>query len=139
MSYATQADMEAAFGKGQLRELADRDGDGVADAAVVAKALADADAWIDSYLVGRYTLPLAVTPPLLNRLAGFLGFYLLHPAAVPEDVRQRYLDALAQLRDLGCGKAQLPDTVGTPTPQTGGLPKVAAGDPVFSSDTLAGF
>lgn len=134
-----QADLEAAFGKGQLRELADRDGDGVADATVVAKALADADATIDGYLSGRYALPLATTPPLLARIAGDLALYYLHPAAVPEDVRQRYTDALAQLRDLATGKAQLPGLDGVPTPQTGGLPKVAAGDAVFSHATLAGF
>lgn len=51
MPYTTQPDLEAAAGgASRFTELADWDGDNVADAAIVARAQAEADGWIDSHL-----------------------------------------------------------------------------------------
>ncbi|MCX7017107.1 MAG: DUF1320 family protein [Candidatus Sumerlaeota bacterium] len=63
MSYATLDDLEKRIAPQTLVELADDDGDGAADAEVVAAALADADAAIDSYLSARYATPLASARP----------------------------------------------------------------------------
>jgi phage gp36-like protein len=66
--YATLADLQTRYGE-EINQVADRDGDGLADPAVVGGVLADVSAEIDSYLATRYTLPLAAVPLLLTRLA----------------------------------------------------------------------
>ncbi|MBA2718927.1 MAG: DUF1320 domain-containing protein [Chloroflexi bacterium] len=76
MAYTTQADLElAAGGPDRFVDLADWDGDGVADADVVARAQADADATINRYLRGRYTCPIANPTPELRNLAADLAVY----------------------------------------------------------------
>lgn len=51
MSYSTIEDLEAAAGGGErFRDLADWNGDNVADEAVVVRTQADADGWIDAHL-----------------------------------------------------------------------------------------
>ena len=65
MPYATQADMIERFGEREVIALADRDMNGVIDAAVVSSAIALAGHEIEGYLSGRFTLPLSTVPPLL--------------------------------------------------------------------------
>ena len=63
MPYTSTPLMIARVGEGMLIALTDR-GEvplGVIDAAVMARAMADADEQINGYLMGRYTLPLAVS------------------------------------------------------------------------------
>ncbi len=67
-AYATLADLRTRYGA-EIDQVADRDGDGLADPAVIDGVLADVSAEIDSYLATRYTLPLATVPLLLTRLA----------------------------------------------------------------------
>jgi phage gp36-like protein len=80
MSYATAAQMEEQFGLRELIALTDRDNIGVVDSAVLARAQGDADAEIDSYLAGRYTLPLTGTFPVLVRHACNMARYHLFRA-----------------------------------------------------------
>ena len=68
MPYATQADLETRFGSAELAQLTDRISGSVIDAAVVGRALADAEAEIDGYLAARYQLPLASAPAVLGRI-----------------------------------------------------------------------
>jgi len=129
MTYATQPDLETRFGAAELLQLADRDGDGLADPGVVAGALAEAAAEIDAYLVGRYALPLASTPPVLVRLACDLARYRLMADNPLEEARKRYEDARRLLEALAAGRVAL----GPPAaaPPTGGV-AVSAPVVVFS-------
>jgi len=77
MSYATLDDLERRIAPQTLVELADDDGDGAADAEVIAAALADADAAIDSYLAARYATPLTSPPAILTRLAADIAVHAL--------------------------------------------------------------
>jgi phage gp36-like protein len=57
--YADQNAIQlAAGGSDRLVELADYDGDGNVDAAVIAEVQAAADGWFDSYFALRYAVPL---------------------------------------------------------------------------------
>lgn len=108
MSYATLLDMVDRFGELELVQRTDRV-DGLAmDAVVLGRALADADAEIDSYLATRYSLPLASTPPVVNRLACEIARYRLFDDGVPETVRVRYQDAVSLLKRLASGEVLLP-------------------------------
>ena len=143
MRYATQADLVARFGTTELAQLTDRTAGTVIDAAVVAAALADADALVDGYLAQRYALPVTPTPALLLRVACDIARFLLHGKAAGEKVRDAYDDALKLLRDLADGRAALPGALPAPAAQTpaaaGGAPKFATPERLFSRAGLGDY
>lgn len=139
MTYATQADLETRFKNQELIELTDEAGTGEIDAAAVAVALGDADAEINGYLAGRYTLPLTQISPELVRLACDITRYKLYDAQASELVKARYDDAIAKLRDVARGVASLGiDQASQPVASAGSV-KVSAPDRVFTDDSLAGY
>lgn len=76
MPYASQAEIALSVGgDARLVELADFDNDGVADAAVIARAQAAADGFIDPFLRVRYATPIASPSPSLVRLAADHAVY----------------------------------------------------------------
>jgi phage gp36-like protein len=109
MAYASETDIIDLHGADLLDLLADKTGDGVRDAAAIARALDDATSLIDGYLSQRYTLPLPQVPALLKTMCIDIALYRLasNPALLSEDARRRYDDALKFLRDIGAGKASL--------------------------------
>jgi phage gp36-like protein len=135
VSYATQQDLVDRFGEQELIALTDRADPpaGAPDATTVAKALADADAEIDGYLIGRYTLPLAATPKILVLAACDLARYRLYEDRATEQVRRRYEDQVKFLRAVADGKIALGPSAGgdAPAPSSGG-PQVAAPGRVFT-------
>ena len=57
MPYASQADIVDLYGQNAL-VVADRDGDGVADAAAISRAMDLSSGEMDTYIGRRYSLPL---------------------------------------------------------------------------------
>ncbi|MCJ8285107.1 DUF1320 domain-containing protein [Halomonas sp.] len=117
MPYASQQDLIDRVGEDELLVAADRDRDGVIDAAVVDGALEDASAEIDSYLAQVYALPLPSVPRLINRLACDIAFHRLSPEAdtSTEYRRSRYDEAVSLLkklagREITLGMPQAPTT-----------------------------
>lgn len=133
MTYAIQADLETRFGAAEILQLADRDGDGLADSGVVAGALAEAAAEIDAYLAGRYALPLASVPPVLVRLACDIARYRLMADNPLEEARTRYEDARRLLENLAAGRVSL-GMPASSAPPTGGI-AVDVPDAVFDAAT----
>jgi len=139
MTYATEQDLIDLFGPDEIRQLTDRDGDDLNDAAYLAAVLADTDAEMDAYLRVRYALPLSATPARLRAVACDIARYRLYPLAVPEAVRQRYEDSRLYLKDLAAGRAEL-DLITPPEPSAeAAVPAYAAPDRVFSATTLADY
>ena len=143
MAYATQADIVEIFGDDALL-VADRDGNGTADAAAVARALVAASEEIDSHIGVRYRLPLPAVPGLLRQLAVDIALYRLAATAdVQSEIhRTRYEDALGTLKRLAEGKAALvlpPEPQAEPAPDTSPRPIVTGGpDRLFSRDQMRG-
>lgn len=140
MPYAVQGDFISQFGERETIALTDRDQLGVIAADVLEKALAGADAEIDSYLIGRYQLPLVGSFPLLRRYACDIARYLLCGAEVAEveTVRNRYKDALRFLESVRDGKVTLGASGGQPAPEPGRI-AVVGGDRTFTRDSLFDF
>ncbi len=141
MTYAVQQDLVDRFGDAELKQLTDRVNGTTIDATVVATALADADAEIDSYLVQRYTLPLSATPDVIERVACEIARYRLYAnqsVEASETVRNNYKDAVAWLHDVAAGRANLDPNSAAALPAAAGGPRydTAAPDRVFSQDTL---
>lgn len=120
MSYCTQADLVETYGEQELKQLSDRVNKPaqVVDAAVIGRAIADADAEIDLHLDGRYTLPLASVPLVLKRVACTLTYANLHtrladdhPAHLAAERSRKLLSGIAS------GKLSLGlDSSGQPAP-----------------------
>lgn len=93
MAYASQTQIQhAAGGADRLVELADYDGDGIADADVIAAVQAAADGWIDSYAALRYAVPIEDPTDTLVQLAAEECVYRLRQrralGATEQDERQ---------------------------------------------------
>lgn len=139
MTYATQQDLIDRFAQTELIQITDRANIGVIDATVLGQALADADAEIESYLVGRYALPLASVPPILTRIACDIARYHLYDDRVTEQVRLRYEDVRKLLDSIATGKVQLGLPASAGAAPVAGAPEVSAPAREFTKDTLADY
>jgi phage gp36-like protein len=139
MPYATQTEFIEAFGAEltiELTNLEDPTATTV-DATVMTRGLTRATSLIDSYLSGRYALPLSTTPAVLTTLCLDIARYQMGHNAEEKDVRQRYEDALKVLEQIAKGTLNLglpPADEPTALPQ--GSPAVYRPEPVFSRTTL---
>lgn len=106
MSYCTQTNMIAEFGEDELIQLTDRNNYGVIDVAILAKALTNAEAKINSYLTA-YLLPLASIPANFELIACDIARYYLFKDAVPNAVKDRYDNAIKYLEQVGRGTIAL--------------------------------
>ena len=140
MSYATLDDLIDRAGEAELRQIADRDRDGVIDADVVAAALATADAAIDGYVGAKYALPLPSVPSIVRGWAISIARYTLHRNGAPDHVGQDYKDAILALKDVSRGLITLPVAAGeTAAAVSGGTVIAAHPEPVFTPARLAGW
>jgi len=138
MSYATQANLEDRFGAEEILQLSDRDGDGVADASVVAQALGDSDALINSYLAVRMELPLSAVPAALVRIASDLAYCFLFKNDPPEGAMAARDKAVKFLQDVSRGIARL--DAGGAEPEPAGETVLTSGPgKVFTRDDMGGY
>ena len=102
MTYATRADLETRFGEDELIQR-----ESVLPADAIVRILAGADAEINSYVSGRYPVPLNPVPDNVINLASAIARYHYLGDAASDRARQDYEDARAYLRDIQAGKARL--------------------------------
>ncbi|MFZ1326224.1 MAG: DUF1320 domain-containing protein [Candidatus Contendobacter sp.] len=138
MSYTTRAELEAAFGVAEIRQLTDRNKDGEPDSEFIDSAIQRTDGLIDGYLMARYALPLVPVPLMLTAYACDIARYFLYEDAAPEYVRQTYQDALRWLRDVASGKVLL-TLAPANGPLAAGSPQANAPERVFTAARLTGF
>lgn len=119
MPYATIADLQDRLGETKLVQLTDlaSPSRGLVDEVVAQRALDDADAEIDGYLVGRYALPLVPTPPVLRVHAITIAHYRLLGPAVDDATKEGYQLVLKFLAGIAKGEVILvpPSEAAAPT------------------------
>lgn len=121
--YAVRQDMIDRFGEAEIRQLTDRRDPlaGAIDDTVLTEALEDADGLIDSFLAGRYTLPLADVPKILKRYACDIARFYLYRDNAGDAVKSAYEAADGFLRAVAAGKASLGlDSANAPVQVAGG-------------------
>ncbi len=107
MSYCDLDDIKLRKSDKVLEELTQDDSaSGEINSDRVDAAIADADLLIDTYIGGVYTLPLADTPVLINKLSVDISIYNLYNIRydneLPKQVKDSYdeaLDLLGKIRD----------------------------------------
>ena len=112
MTYCTTQALIDRFGESELIRLTERTDDNghytnTLDQTQIDSAIVDATATIDSYLAGRYPLPLAQVPPVLDRFACDIARYFLHDRSPLEEVTNRYKEALRFLEKAASGSISL--------------------------------
>lgn len=144
MSYAQPGDLVARYSNRDLVQLTNEDPTATAvNSAALQRALDDASAEIDSYIEGRFTLPLADPPAVLSRLACDIAMYrlqVLRPLHDLADARKRYDDAIAMLAKVSDGTLTLGLSPDNEEPPVAGSAETVSGPRrVFSRDTLKGY
>lgn len=143
MSYITNSMLELRVGAAAYVQLADDDGDGVADVAVVDAIRLAAEGEVNSYLATRYGVPvdLAAFPELSGLLVSVtldLAEYRLRVRRppVPLEMLRRRAEAVDWLTNVAAGVLTLP-APGLPTTDSRGIVAAAVGnDRVLTHDEL---
>jgi phage gp36-like protein len=108
--------------------------------AVVQRALDDARNTIDSHIGGRYPLPIAPVPEILERVACDLARFYLYDDQVTETIQKRFDDAMKLLRDVRDGKSQLgPNGTTGQQPVSNSGAELVSGARVWRRDDSTGF
>ena len=132
MSYCTVADMTARFGEIELAQLTDLDDRETVNAVTVQAAITDASGEIDSYLAGRYALPISdALPDMLRAGCMDLARYRLYDDHPPDVVKARRADFVTWLNRVAIGHVQLPLSAAGVDALTSG---VASTDPAADTD-----
>lgn len=122
MAYCTREQLDVALAPTLLAQLTDDAAGAVADEAVIAEAMAMADAEMDLYLGQAVTTPLPQVPPVLARIAVQLTLHFLYLRRnVADETRQaEYRNCTRLLQDIAAGKLRL-DALTPETPDAGRL------------------
>ena len=132
MSYCTVADMTARFGEIELAQLTDLEDRETVNAVTVQAAITDASGEIDSYLAGRYALPISdALPDMLRAGCMDLARYRLYDDHPPDVVKARRADFVTWLNRVAIGHVQLPLSAAGVDALTSGL---ASTDPATDDD-----
>lgn len=135
VSYCTVQDMIDRFSEDELIQRTDHANTGVINTTVLNKSIADATAEIDSYLIGRYALPLTPQPAGLTRICCDIARYFLYDDAATEQVIARFEAVIKYLEQVAKGNIRLGfDTGGAAVPNSGTV-KLSSDTAVFGSGT----
>ncbi len=145
MGYSTQADIEnKRIPQATLIELTDDAGTGSVDADIVAGAIADADALIESYLEpAGYPVPLAAVPTLISRLSADIAAFYLYGRRpefeTPKRIEAGHDSGIRLLEKLQAGQVTFGSQADDVTGDQGGVQVVQAGDRIFTRASLENY
>lgn len=132
--YASAADMIRQFQRREVLALTDPEDTGNIDQDILDGALVAASAEIDTYLSGRYRLPLNPTPPHLTRVCCDIARYVLTGDERQETslISERYKAAVRFLELVASGKVTLGPAENGETPSADGGVQFIQGSRVFA-------
>ena len=144
--YITIDDLRARVSEQSLIELTDEAGMGVVDEGKVNRAIEDAEEVINSYLRGRYFLPISPVPKLLKTLAVDIALYLLYArterfdlAELPGGVTAQYKNAIKILENIQKGLVTLGTEQGVTSEPGEYRTSKTADDRIFTKDVMEDF
>lgn len=141
-AYCTPDDLIQRFGATEVAQLVPL-APGMEDTEAVQRACDDATDIVNGYLAARHTLPLSSVPRILNRLTLAIARYELHLGGdrqPTEQVKQNRDDAIAFLKDVAAGRADLGIDDGGETPvETSGGVRFGRGNAGLSEGDLAAY
>ena len=143
MAYCTKSDILEQLDEDDLIQLTDDTDAGTVDDDKVDRAIADADAEIDSYCGTRYTVPFATVPDIVRKYSVDIAIFNLYARrhGVPEDRQKRYDNAIRFFRDVATNKASLGENDPDGNPPDSDAPQMSTDNPerIFTRDKMKGF
>lgn len=126
MAYCALDDIKEQISEDELLQLTDDDGLEVIDASVTDRAIADADAEINSYCAERHTVPFETAPLIIRKYSVVIAIYnlFMRRGDIPDDRETSYNNAVKFLQNIAKGIVSLganapvetsQDTVGVTT------------------------
>ncbi|MFY1006082.1 gp436 family protein [Pasteurella multocida] len=104
--YATLDSLIKRYGREEITQLACSE-DRELDVEKAEEALFDASDTINSYLGGRYTLPLSHAPAVLERHCCYIARYFLERNRATDQARKDYEDSIRYLEKVAAGAISL--------------------------------
>jgi len=143
MPYCTLDDIKKLIPEDALIQLTDDEGLGTVNQTRVDEAIAQADAEIDSYCGGRYSVPFSTVPEIIKKFSVDIAIYNLYSRRVeviPEVRSERYRNAIRQLEGISKGLISL-GVDPAPSASSDGRAETnkTTDENVFSRDSLEGF
>lgn len=137
MAYATVADATTIYSLAYITPICDRDIDGTLDTASFEMHLDIATDQIDSYLLGRYPLPLATPPAIFKKLCVDIACYNAAPTqdVLSTEMKDRAKAATDWLELVAANRIKLKIDVDTTTANLSVAPSVS---PAKTSTHLTG-
>lgn len=135
--YATQASLIKRYTLEVLESLAWANN--ALDEAKVQEALEDASQTIDSYLAGRYPLPLKVVPAVLERHCCYIARYFLEKNRATDQARQDYEDSLRFLEKVAAGTISLGLSVDDEAVESENSAMIESAGSVWGRESAKGF
>lgn len=141
MPYCTLADITDMLDENEIIRYTDDAGTGLVNTSVTDKAIAGADALIDSHLAARYSVPVQDVPDIIIGLAVDIAIYKIcsRRSAAPDEIRRKYDDAVRYLEKVAAGKIIIPKADSAPADTSAGSAAVTSSKRVFSRSSLQGF
>ncbi|MCG6552499.1 MAG: DUF1320 domain-containing protein [Candidatus Magnetominusculus sp. LBB02] len=141
MSYISASDMSCAITDTELIQLTDDSGSGVVDTARINEVIGMAAALVDSYIGGRYKVPLSAPIPEVVKAASVsIAVYLLNMRSSFEISDKRvkaYEQAISLLKDIARGTATL-GIEETTQERDNAASNKAANSRIFTSGSMRG-
>ncbi len=134
MLYATPEGLVKRYGEQSIKTLAIS-----ADSPKVAEALEDASQTIDSYLAGRYTLPLKSVPAVLERHCCYIARYFLEKNRATDQARRDYDDSIRYLEKVANGTISLGISEDGETVEGDNVAIIESQGSVWARDKAKGF
>ena len=134
MAYSIQSDILEQMEEDVLIQLTDDDDAGIVDDDKVTRAIADADAEIDSYCGTKYDIPFSTVPVMIRKISVDIAIYNLYARrrGAPDDRKERYDDAISFLKDISKGIASLGGDAPSADDDSGAEATTVKSDRVFS-------
>lgn len=109
MAYVTPDDITDYLSSDVVVQLTDDEGTGQINEARLAEVCERAGREVDGYVTTRYNSPIDAPPQILRALALDVAIYHLHSRRLvaPEDVANRYREALRKLREISEGRIEI--------------------------------
>lgn len=141
MAYCTQSDIVEQLDEDILIQLTDDADAGTVDADTVTRAIADADAEIDSYCGVRHSVPFATVPDIILKYSVDIAIYNLYARrkGAPDYRKERYDNAIRFLKDVAAGRASLGEDDPDAPPMDTHTPDISSNTRIFTRDKMSGF
>lgn len=143
MPYCTLTDILKLIPEDTVIQLTDDEDIGTVNQARVDESIAQADAEIDSYCGGKYSVPFSTVPDIVKKISVDIAIYNLYSRRVeeiPETRAQRYKNAIRQLEGIAKGIISIGEDPEPSAPTQGGIEtNKTTDDRTFSKDSLGGF